>query len=104
MVPYSSLLVGLRSVKQAASFMLAGVPDQEHKGYCFFLEKTAAKSVDVVRLAVCQAGSILHAGRCACSKTQGLLSFLKNAAAKSVDVVGLAVWQASSIFHAGRCA
>ncbi len=32
-VPYSSLLVGLRSVKHAASFMLAGVPDQKDKGY-----------------------------------------------------------------------
>ena len=64
----------------------------------------AAKSLDVAQLAVCQAGSILHAGRCACSKSQGSLIFLKNTAASSIDAVGLAICQAGSILHAGRCA
>ena len=45
MVPNSSLLVGLRSVKQAASFMLAGVPDQEHKGFRFSPKNKDSKMV-----------------------------------------------------------
>ncbi len=72
-----------------------------------------AKLLVVGGLAVCQAGSILHAGWRACStthkgyqfssKAQGLPMFIKNTAAKSVDVIRLAVCQASSILHAGRC-
>lgn len=63
-----------------------------------------AKLLIVGGLAVCQAGSILHAGRRACSKPQGLPIFLKNTAAKSTVVVGLAVCQAGSTLYAGQCA
>ena len=54
MVPYSSLLVGLRSVKQAAFFMLAGEPDQKHQGCCFpFDKRQQSKYMDAVRLMTC---------------------------------------------------